>query len=711
MSLRQKHRPSFCYCNMGTMRRFFGRRRKPPPDTYQVPAVARPNPEEELRSLRRRLVQSFVTSALPSGKEFLPVTEIDKLVNYATIRLVLPEKASTDVIDFVCGHGKTLFLILVVGNEASPNDLLAIMESCQKHSMTDEHLPVDRIPCVGGKLPCHQRVAHHKAWDVFHDKLWAHISFRFFQDQAMFTAPVILKDKFIYELKEGCVLPITWKAQKPHIGHFSTVYEAEVHHAHHQDDRYFGEPLKVALKQLKPLTSEPGYNVETAWNHEASALEEINKLHHKHLIRPLAALRCGPEHYIMFEWADGGSLRELWESQGPKPKDLDPDRIMSVIEEVLGIVGALSTLHGTNNRTKTGNVVRRAADLAGMAAGERLTVPVPHSVKPREGETKDYSPITTPDTSKSPRNVPEIHVRFVEPSDDEVSFRSEDPNRSYVSEESDASSDEHWRHGDLKPENILQFNQSQTNDSRWLGTLKIADLGLAKQHVFATARRKEVTNQKFTTSHYEAPEAVANLHLPRSRRFDIWSIGCVILEFVIIILYGNDGLASFYDQHEIRENPHTDTLYFTVDRNVARVSDIASHWIAEILNDPECNRAGGSALADIVRLVRDRLLVVELPSENMVPSQISRCRADAGELKDKLEAIWGKAIHDESQGGDYLCFRKDRANIAPPAPLQVMKPKRTAAKSRLGDDLLKTQPNLEVREPYQYRYDSGKMTN
>ncbi|KAK0732547.1 kinase-like domain-containing protein [Apiosordaria backusii] len=585
--------------------------------------IAKSDPEAELRTFRRNLQQSFVDSGLNREKQFLPVTEIDNLVNRNTIRPLLPDKASPDVVDFVCQHGKALFLILVIGNWATPQDLLLIMKSCRKHGMTDEHLPVDRKPCFEGKSPCRQRPMHKKAWDVFHDRIWDGILFRFYQDQGMFTAPFFRKDEFIYDLKEECVLPVTWKGQERD-GHFSKVYEAHIHPAHHEEGNHSGQPLHVALKWLKPLTSESGYNVETAWNHEASALEELNKLHHKNLIRPIAAIRCGPEHYIMFEWADGGTLREFWESQGPEPKDLNADRIMSAIEELVGVTGALSTLHGTNTRTKTGNVVRRAANLAGIAASRRLAVPPMNPMRRRQDETKDHQENISPasPSAKSPKNTPEIHVRFVEPSDDGSSFRSEDPNRSYVNEESDASSDEHWRHGDLKPDNILRFKKPKTDKSSWLGTLKIADLGLAKQHAFATARRNEMTNQKYTTSHYEAPEAVANSRLPRSRRFDIWSMGCVILEFVIVILYGNKGLDAFYEQQAIRENLNTDTLYFAVDLNVARVSDIASHWIGEILKDPECDRPGGSVLADLVKLVRDRLLIVELPSENMTTAPL-----------------------------------------------------------------------------------------
>lgn len=47
--------------------------------------------------------------------------------------------------------------------------------------------------------------------------------------------------------------------------------------------------------------------------------------------------------------------------------------------------------------------------------------------------------------------------------------------------------------------------------------------------------------------YYEVFEVVVNLYFLRLCCFDIWFIGCVIFEFVIIILYGNDGLVSFYD--------------------------------------------------------------------------------------------------------------------------------------------------------------------
>lgn len=107
-----------------------------------------------------------------------------------------------------------------------------------------------------------------------------------------------------------------------------------------------------------------------------------------------------------------------------------------------------------------------------------------------------------------------------------------------VGEETNATNKESIRHGDLKPENILRFN-----GFNGLGVLKVADMGLAKRHVVATQDRPHVTSTRFGTIRYEAPETETAIR-GRSRLYDIWSMGCITLEFIIWILYGNDELKS-----------------------------------------------------------------------------------------------------------------------------------------------------------------------
>jgi len=54
------------------------------------------------------------------------------------------------------------------------------------------------------------------------------------------------------------------------------------------------------------------------------------------------------------------------------------------------------------------------------------------------------------------------------------------------------------RHGDLKPENILRFvdNDEMSKSSKIVGTLKLADMGLAKRHHVGTQYRKNATSTK-----------------------------------------------------------------------------------------------------------------------------------------------------------------------------------------------------------------------
>ena len=85
-------------------------------------------------------------------------------------------------------------------------------------------------------------------------------------------------------------------------------------------------------------------------------------------------------------------------------------------------------------------------------------------------------------------------------------------------------------------------------------------------------------------------------------------MGCIILEFVIVLMYGSDGLAAFYSEMPGRAS--TDTLYFTLntDNDTADVSHIVKHWIHGILQDPECSCPEVSAISDLITLVRDRPL-------------------------------------------------------------------------------------------------------
>jgi serine/threonine protein kinase len=96
------------------------------------------------------------------------------------------------------------------------------------------------------------------------------------------------------------------------------------------------------------------------------------------------------------------------------------------------------------------------------------------------------------------------------------------------------------RHGDLKPENILRFT-----DGIGQGTLVVADFGLAKFHLYETMIRNGNSSILDRTLRYEPPEMEQYMQLPRSRGDDVWSMGCIFLEFAIWLLCGWDYLEQF----------------------------------------------------------------------------------------------------------------------------------------------------------------------
>ncbi|RDL36219.1 uncharacterized protein BP5553_06831 [Venustampulla echinocandica] len=91
----------------------------------------------------------------------------------------------------------------------------------------------------------------------------------------------------------------------------------------------------------------------------------------------------------------------------------------------------------------------------------------------------------------------------------------------------------HGRHGDLKPENILWFKAYQDTDLTSLGVLKISDFGLTRFH---RTRSKSHFGPVAVSPTYRPPEYdVAKMVSPS---FDIWTLGCVLLQFVAWYLLG-----------------------------------------------------------------------------------------------------------------------------------------------------------------------------
>lgn len=231
----------------------------------------------------------------------------------------------------------------------------------------------------------------------------------------------------------------------------------------------------------------------------------------------------------------------------------------------------------------------------------------------------------------------------------------------------DGPNAESYRHGNLKPEKILRFT---TEDGTGVGMLKISDLGLAKHHLKTTQFRNQATDTQYGTALYEPPEAYTDQNAkpprPQSRQYDIWSMGCIILELIIWLLYGNDELEKFNNNMRKALAGNSSPYWMVDERRPGARAKVHPHVTGclDFINkrDPEC-RGDSTAIRDLLELVQTRLLVVQLPQHTEEPSsQQTTSRAKAEDLHHALEKIVGKGNSDKR----YWCRGGDRTSLRGP---------------------------------------------
>lgn len=153
------------------------------------------------------------------------------------------------------------------------------------------------------------------------------------------------------------------------------------------------------------------------------------------------------------------------------------------------------------------------------------------------------------------------------------------------------------RHTDIKPLNILLFKEGTSP-----GTLRIADVGLARIHKNDTEQRKLMnelaTKARTGTERYIPPEFGNEDHL--SRVFDVWSLGCVFLEFLIWTVYGWERLQEFIkktDRFWQDDRGRTSKLHPKVDEYITHLRSLLKE------------KNSSAALRMCLSLVTDGMLV------------------------------------------------------------------------------------------------------
>ncbi|KAH7304162.1 hypothetical protein B0I35DRAFT_445612 [Stachybotrys elegans] len=175
------------------------------------------------------------------------------------------------------------------------------------------------------------------------------------------------------------------------------------------------------------------------------------------------------------------------------------------------------------------------------------------------------------------------------------------------------------RHGDIKPENILCFTSKGGRDHTSC-VLVISDVGLSRTYDKTTQQRSVTRAQGGHTVAYAAPETELHGDRPTSRRYDIWSLGCLYLEFLIWLLYGYHGLHQFEEQFE----QQTDRKFYRIitdkkrlhihgQKNKAEVNPVVRKWIERIkeYSQHAGTRLRETAVGRLITLIETRLLVVD----------------------------------------------------------------------------------------------------
>lgn len=171
------------------------------------------------------------------------------------------------------------------------------------------------------------------------------------------------------------------------------------------------------------------------------------------------------------------------------------------------------------------------------------------------------------------------------------------------------SEERYGRHGDLKPENILFFRDLESTDE--LGRLQIADFGLSRFHQLESRSKVPAAGLNYSPT-YSPPEIY--LETPVSRAYDIWSLGCVYLQFITWLLEGYAGYQKFADTRtEMAPDGIRDDLFYSQLQSPGGVKEAklrngVDTWINQLRQNPACS----GMLEELLDLVQNKMLRIEI---------------------------------------------------------------------------------------------------
>ncbi|GAP89950.1 putative protein kinase [Rosellinia necatrix] len=191
------------------------------------------------------------------------------------------------------------------------------------------------------------------------------------------------------------------------------------------------------------------------------------------------------------------------------------------------------------------------------------------------------------------------------------------------------------RHGDIKPTNIPWFpNSADANDR---GTLKLTDFGLSEFHTESS--RSNLAKSRIATSLTYRPPEYDMRDGKISRSYDIWTMGCLYLEFITWLLGGWDLVRRFTIARATPIvtpclEPYDYSFFELVESGkTARIKEKVTEFIREELHD---HAACTEYLHEFLDLIETQLLLIEKGEAS------SGKRIACGQLCSKLKGMHEK---------------------------------------------------------------------
>lgn len=173
-------------------------------------------------------------------------------------------------------------------------------------------------------------------------------------------------------------------------------------------------------------------------------------------------------------------------------------------------------------------------------------------------------------------------------------------------------------HFDLKPENILVEND---------GTFLISDFG---QATFVERGGSSRVDGHGGTEAYAPPE-IDNLEKRQTQKYDIWSLGCILIEVVTVIVLGSNSLEEFDQLRVTTTGNMTNDCFFEIDPEIIgskrgyRIKSVILSWIEDLPKNVDSQKSK-DFLEKIIQLIKGMLAI------------------DASDRFSSIEVVW--YLHD-----------------------------------------------------------------